>query len=371
MERKILIKNENYNSIEGSKYINFDENYPKILFTGKMKTEKELREKVDLKVFTDDLKIEKFETDDFDIHLHPFTEGKIPLVEINDVKCPNIFLRSEEMLNLKGENIEGNLGVFGEIKLVNLTDFEQLRITYENRHLRKTDYLVAKNGKSLEINGLRYSGKSAVFGGIDLENIDEVDLWDIKIKRVKTFLARDIRKIILNFETLLNLPKETSIYAKNFVFNCNNEEQLKTLIKALKEGKIVCQKIIFGEGWEDENNGLEPQKLIEKNYSLIDLLKIGNIEARRVLLNYLGGIKELVEKEPERTLVDKTEKGELWAIGDPKNPERCIKFLKYKDTSTDRVYVSFVPSDIESVIDGFAWKFNVSPEEYKEIEIES
>ena len=54
---------------------------------------------------------------------------------------------------------------------------------------------------------------------------------------------------------------------------------------------------------------------------------------------------------------------ELYSI-DTIIPGRTLKILKYRDPSTDQLYISFVPDDLEKADDAMAWKFQINPGDY-------
>ena len=63
-------------------------------------------------------------------------------------------------------------------------------------------------------------------------------------------------------------------------------------------------------------------------------------------------------------LIDASRRGnELYSI-DTIIPGRTLKILKYRDPSTDQLYISFVPDDLEKADDAMAWKFQINPGDY-------
>lgn len=108
-----------------------------------------------------------------------------------------------------------------------------------------------------------------------------------------------------------------------------------------------------------------------KDLSLNEILRIPNIEQRHVALKLHGAEKLLQEVGAQAQRIDKSERGnELYKIeliiwG------RTLKLLKYKDPSTERIYVSFVPYEYEKADEAMAWKFQLSEEEYRLLKVEA
>ncbi len=44
-----------------------------------------------------------------------------------------------------------------------------------------------------------------------------------------------------------------------------------------------------------------------------------------------------------------------------------LKILKYRDPSTDRIYISFVPAYLEDPDEAMAWKFNITKQQYQNL----
>jgi len=70
------------------------------------------------------------------------------------------------------------------------------------------------------------------------------------------------------------------------------------------------------------------------------------------------------------TLKHYTKRGNELYETDKVIPGRNLKLLKYRDPSTNKIYVCFVPDEIENADDGMAWKFNISKSEYHNITAE-
>jgi len=107
-----------------------------------------------------------------------------------------------------------------------------------------------------------------------------------------------------------------------------------------------------------------------KDLSLNEILRIPNMEQRHVALKLHGAEKLLQEVGAQAQLIDKSKRGnELYKIeliiwG------RTLKLLKYKDPSTERIYVSFVRYECEKADEAMAWKFQLSEEEYRLLKVE-
>lgn len=125
--------------------------------------------------------------------------------------------------------------------------------------------------------------------------------------------------------------------------------------------------------WQNLNEPMsEPdlwKNVVSKNLSFKEIVEISNIEQRYAALKLYGAEKLLQEAGAQR--IDKSERGnELYKI-ENLIWGRILKLLKYKDPSTDRIYVSFVPYQYEKADEAMAWKFQLSEGEYKLLKIEA
>jgi len=119
-------------------------------------------------------------------------------------------------------------------------------------------------------------------------------------------------------------------------------------------------------------------KISKRTLTGKDLLKIKNMEQRYIAFEMYGPEKLLKEYKSKKIdsynskskNLDKSVNVELHEIeGIIEN--KAVRMLTYKCHSTDRPYFSFVPPETKSAIDGLAWKFGVTPEEYAKVEIQS
>ena len=120
------------------------------------------------------------------------------------------------------------------------------------------------------------------------------------------------------------------------------------------------------------------KKLSKRTLTGKDLMKIKNMEQRYIAFEMYGPEKLL--KEYKSKLLDSFDsksknlgnsiKIELHEITDliENTP---VRMLTYKCHSTARPYFSFVPPETKTALDGMAWKFNTTPEEYAKIDIQS
>ena len=76
--------------------------------------------------------------------------------------------------------------------------------------------------------------------------------------------------------------------------------------------------------------------------------------------------------ELDAELMNRSKRGnELYVLRDNLISGRSIKLLKYKCPSTDRIYFSFVPDDMNFAVNAMAWKFHLTPKEYDNLDIET
>jgi len=116
------------------------------------------------------------------------------------------------------------------------------------------------------------------------------------------------------------------------------------------------------------------ERVSHRKLSVKELLKLENIEQRFIALDIYGAEKLLSECKAQ--LIDKSERGNtLYEIcellKDRFGTSRNVKLLKYNCPSTARVYVSFVPDEIQTADEGMAWKFRLSKTEYDKLKTEA
>jgi hypothetical protein len=135
-------------------------------------------------------------------------------------------------------------------------------------------------------------------------------------------------------------------------------------------GQYFLHGVNFSQSLEEHMSQPELwKKIISKELSFIEILRISNIEQRHVALKLYGAEKLLQEAGAQR--IDKSERGnELYKIENLIGG-RTLKLLKYKDPSTERIYVSFVPYEYEKADEAMAWKFQLSESEYKLLNVEA
>jgi len=111
------------------------------------------------------------------------------------------------------------------------------------------------------------------------------------------------------------------------------------------------------------------EKVVSKEISAIDALKIENIEQRYATLKYLGAEKLLKDLNAE--LIDKSEKGNELYVLKGIIPNKEIKLLKYDCPSTKRIYTKFVPFEMTKADEAQAWSFSLELKEYQNLTAES
>ena len=109
--------------------------------------------------------------------------------------------------------------------------------------------------------------------------------------------------------------------------------------------------------WQAENIVTAGQQKII--HEIEDLLKIDTLDHDAFLIHY------------DTQLIDSTKRGnqlyEMYGI----IPNRILKLLKYKDPSTQKTYLCFVPDNIMSADKGMAWKFYLTEKEYDGLQVEA
>jgi|APSaa5957512535_1039671.scaffolds.fasta_scaffold00325_44 hypothetical protein len=120
------------------------------------------------------------------------------------------------------------------------------------------------------------------------------------------------------------------------------------------------------------------EKTVSGKITWLEVMSIKNIDQRTAVIAVIGSERILEMADAE--LIDKSKRGnELYRIiiknEDARNT--IILAVKYKDPSTDRVYISFVPGiddnrdPIETADHAMAWKGGITRYEYATLKIES
>lgn len=100
-------------------------------------------------------------------------------------------------------------------------------------------------------------------------------------------------------------------------------------------------------------------------------ISIQNVEERVKKMQRLG-IAHIL-KATKAQLIDESKRGnKLYAIKDKLVPNYTLKYLVYSDPSSpEKTYGCFIPSDVLTADKGMAWKFQITEEEYKDLEVEA
>ena len=111
-------------------------------------------------------------------------------------------------------------------------------------------------------------------------------------------------------------------------------------------------------------------KIINNEISATDLLKMKNKEKQRAALSVYS-LEKLIQELGAKVIdiyKNKRDGNEitLYQIKKEKvDLDENLHYLKYKDSSTDRVYISGVPPNIKKANQAMAWKFGLTVHEYK------
>lgn len=129
--------------------------------------------------------------------------------------------------------------------------------------------------------------------------------------------------------------------------NCKNKNEARKTVD-----------IVFAEGWEEEsmNNLKDFLLLVDENIDPSQIFEVKNAEIRRYLIKRVGyeNIKEMVGAK----VIHQDGNSELLEFN---NGER---YVKVKDSSTEREYLLYVPSQIQRCKQGVAWTFDLEESEY-------
>ena len=166
-----------------------------------------------------------------------------------------------------------------------------------------------------------------------------------------------------NFVVVCKLPKRTHL-ANNAMHS------LRGPSVEWRDG-LDTSYAIHGVSFTNPNDLFDDGKLywsiINRKMSVIDILKLENIEQRYVALRYYGF--ENCLKELNARLLDRSSRGnELYSI---QFEEHDLRLLRYKDPSTHRWYGDFVKPEFEKADQAMAWKHNCTEQEYEMLRLEA
>lgn len=105
-----------------------------------------------------------------------------------------------------------------------------------------------------------------------------------------------------------------------------------------------------------------------KEQDIIEILSHQNIEVRNVALRMIGGAGFVFENTNFR-LVHQTARNMLYSLDGVF--KKSMKVLRYRCPSTNREYFKFVPPDMTDADHAQAWSFQLTPEEYESILVET
>jgi len=108
------------------------------------------------------------------------------------------------------------------------------------------------------------------------------------------------------------------------------------------------------------------EKIQQRTLTTLEVVSLVNIEQRQAAFKVYGAEKILNDLDSE--LISKTKRNELHKVHTPLG---VLKLLKYTCPSTQRVYVKFVPNELEDADEAQAWSFGLTKQEYQLLEFES
>jgi len=99
-----------------------------------------------------------------------------------------------------------------------------------------------------------------------------------------------------------------------------------------------------------------PEKLTKKDWA-----EEKNIEVRRIIQDRMPDFAKKIGAKK----IQKDTYGELLEIELPNDPEKIARYVKVKDSSTDRIYYLRVPPITKTAKEGVSWTFNLEDKYYK------
>ncbi len=375
LDKKILIKDENYTSKKESKVLEFyEENIKDVYLTGK-----NYNEKVNEFLYCNFLNVKNvvvqgLETGELDIKI----DNNLPVLSsylkiyLNDVysKTAQLTVDKKIYTYFSFNNIKKSFKVFSNFQVIEGEGFDNLMLFVENKNKRIKNINI-KRGNVLSFLPVLREKKKVSTKEVIIENVDVVDMLGIEIINNKKMHISGVMKLLINKESLYNLFNSNSDFFMQsfyFYFNFQDVNDLNILKNLLEKNKIDFKYLLLHENSDKEV--LESSLILNKNISIYNLLGIRNVEKRVIFTKFIGGLEKALEYEKLAVLKDKNERGELWMVLN-ENTNDFVKFLKYKDISTGKEYISFIPKNINSVYSAFAWKFKITEEEYKNLTAES
>lgn len=100
-------------------------------------------------------------------------------------------------------------------------------------------------------------------------------------------------------------------------------------------------------------------------------ISLTNVEQRVKQMQRMG-INHILKKTKAQ-LIDESKRGnKLYAMKDKLIPNYTLKYLVYSDPSSpEKTYGCFIPSSMTKADEGMAWKFQITEEEYDNLEVEA
>lgn len=153
-----------------------------------------------------------------------------------------------------------------------------------------------------------------------------------------------------------------SVTYKEFII-LNKQTKTK---KEYNSGGYSEHNLSFVEGWEEEaqSNLKDLLLLIQDTIKPEEVLKAKNSEVRRYLMKRIG--YENIKSSVDATVIHTDGTNELIDITRPGEAEK-ERYIKVKDSSTDREYLLYVPNGVSTCREAIAWTFDLNEEEYEPI----
>lgn len=100
-------------------------------------------------------------------------------------------------------------------------------------------------------------------------------------------------------------------------------------------------------------------------------ISLTNVEQRVKQMQRMG-VKHILKKT-HAVLIEESKRGnKLYAMKDKLIPNYTLKYLVYSDPSSpEKTYGCFVPSDLVKADNAMAWKFQITEQEYNDLEVEA
>lgn len=264
---------------------NYKEKAYKIDITGNVK--KDLQ-RVDLNLRVNDLIIEKLKTDKLFLNIETFLPSKPVTIILKDIEAGVLVIKRNNNLTkidkLMLQNIIGSTRLFIPVKDLELNNFDEF-ILFPFRG-KIVDKIKAINGNSMCFFTLSEANFSRNLKVKSLEIVNVENVWiGVGIyspnKKTENIQIINSEYLSMNPNFFRKLPNNYYLSALNINYCFDNPQDFQAFVNEIKKGKINVNKIEI-----EDNHYWGVDKILKKDISVDDILKIQDIEKRVALAGW-------------------------------------------------------------------------------------